>query len=109
MEFNKSQLLIIGTILSAILGFPNITKIFTEEVIKIVMESPSQIMIILVSILKIFLVISSVYWLIKLGKNIEITYNTKSKEAFKNYILKLVLTGIVTLIVIILAKKIVPI
>ncbi len=109
MDFNKSQLLIIGTITSAVLGIPDIKKIFTEEIIKIVMESPSQIMIILVSILKIILVISSVYWLIQLGKNIEITHNTKSKGAFEYYLLKLVLTGLVTFIIMILLKRIIPI
>tara|TARA_Y100000310_G_C20543324_1_gene744387 strand:- start:158 stop:496 length:339 start_codon:yes stop_codon:yes gene_type:complete len=96
MEFNKSQLLIMGTISSAVLGFPNINKIFTEEVIKIVMENPSQIMIFLVSIIKILLVIGSVAWLFQLIKNIEITYRTKSDNVFQNYLLKLAVTGILT-------------
>lgn len=85
-----------GTISSAVLGFPNINNIFTEEVIKIVMENPSQVMIILVSIIKILLVIGSVTWLFQLIKNMEITYRTKSDNVFHNYLLKLVITGIFT-------------
>lgn len=96
MEFNKSQLLITGTISSAVLGFSNINKIFTEEVIKIVMENPSQIMIFLVSIIKILLIIGSIAWLFQLIKNIEITYRTKSDNVFQNYLLKLTITGILT-------------
>ena len=85
-----------GTISSAVLGFPNINNIFTEEIIRLVMENPSQIMIILVSIIKLLLVIGSVTWLFQLIKNMEITYKTKSNNAFQNYLLKLVITGILT-------------
>ncbi len=60
------------------------------------MENPSQIMIILVSIIKLLLVIGSVTWLFQLIKNMEITYKTKSNNAFQNYLLKLVITGILT-------------
>ena len=109
MEFNKSQLLIIGTISSAALGLPNINKVFTEEIIKIVMQNQTATMILLVSILKIVLVISSIIWLIKLIKNIEITYNTKSKSAFENYVLTLVLTAVLTSIVMLFVKRIIPI
>ena len=105
MEFNKSQLLIMGTIASAVLGFPDINKIFTEEIIKIVMENPTYIMIILVSIIKIILIISSIIWLIQLVKNIEITYRTKSERVFQYYLLTLILTGIVTFIVMLILKR----
>ena len=107
MEFNKSQLLIIGTISSVVLGFPNITKIFTEKVIEIVMEKPSQIIIVLVSIIKIILIISSILWLIQLIRNMKITYETKSSSVFQNYLLKLVVTGIFTFIGSLLLKNII--
>ena len=107
MEFNKSQSLIIRTIASAVLGFPNINKIFTEEIINIVMQNPSQIMIILVSIIKALLVILSIIWLIQLSRNIEITYRTKSERVFQRYLLKLILTGIVTFSVMMRLKNII--
>lgn len=107
MEFNKSQLLIIETIVSAVLGVPDINKIFTEDIIKMVMENPSQIIIILVSIIKILLVISSIIWLIQLVKNIDITYKTRSSDVFQNYLITLILTGIITFILMIFLKKII--
>jgi len=107
MEFNKSQVLIIGTIASAVLGFPNINKIFTEEIINIVMQNPSQIMIILVSIIKVLLVISSITWLMQLVRNIEITHRTKSERVFQSYLLKLILTGIVAFFVMMILKNII--
>ena len=67
-------MLIIGTISSAVLGFPNINKIFTKEIINIIIENSSQIIIFLVSIIKILLVISSIAWLIQLIRDMEITY-----------------------------------
>jgi len=107
MKFNKSQLLIMGTIFSVVLGFPDINKIFTEEIINIVMQNPSQILIFLVSIIKILLVFLSIAWIIQLIKNVEITHRTKSESVFKNYFFKLVLTGIITLIASLILKNII--
>ena len=107
MEFNKSQLLIIGTIASAVLGLPDIEKIFSVEIIKIVMQNPSQSIIILVSILKILLIVGSITWLIQLVKNIEFTYRTKSESIFQRYILTLVITGILTFIAMLFLKRLI--
>jgi len=107
MEFNKSQLLIIGTIASAVLGLPDIEKVFSEEIIKIVMQNPSQSIIILVSILKILLIVGSITWLIQLVKNIEFTYRTKSESIFQRYILTLVITGILTFIAMLFLKRLI--
>ena len=108
MEFNKSQLLVIGTIFSSVLVIPDLDVLFTEEIIKIVMQDPSAIMIILVSILKIILILSSVIWLIQLIKNIEFTHRTKSKDVFVNFLFTLALTAVLAFIVSIIAKKYVP-
>ena len=105
MKFNESQLLIIGTIFSSVLGFPNIHKIFTEEVINLAMQAPTPTWILIVSILKILLVAASVGWLIQLIKNIELTYRTKPAAVFKNYIRNLVVTGIFSLIGALLLKS----
>ena len=107
MEFNKSQLLIIGTIASAVLGLPDIEKIFSEEIIEIVMQNPSQSIIILVSILKILLIVGSIAWLIQLIRNIEFAYRTKSESVFQRYILTLVITGILAFIAMIFLKRII--
>lgn len=104
MDLNKSQLLVIGTIFSATLGIINIHKVFTEEIINIVMENPSHTMVALVSILKILLFIISITWLIQLVRNIGITYRTKSEQLFKNYILDLGLTALTTVIFMIFIK-----
>ncbi|MAG78738.1 hypothetical protein CL616_05230 [archaeon] len=109
MKFNKSQKLIIGTIATATFGFPDINRIFTEEIIKLVMKNPSSIMILLVSILKILLVLASIYWLIQLIKNISLTHTTKSKVAFQNYFFELILTVLITLILMIAIKIVIPI
>jgi hypothetical protein len=110
MELNKSQIIIIKTIASSMLGFPNIDKIFTEEIIRIAMENPSHTMIIVVSFLKIILVISSVIWLYQLLNNALITYQTKSRDVFINvYLAKLVLTGLVTAVGMYLLLLIIPI
>ena len=109
MEFNKSQKIIIRTIAGLMLGFPDIDKVFTKEIIKLAMENPSQVMIFIVSILKLFLVVASIIWLYQLLNNILITYNTKSQDVFWNtYITKLILTGLVTFIIIYLILIITP-
>jgi hypothetical protein len=107
MELNKSQKLIIGTISAAVFGVPDIQEMFTKEIVNIVMTNPPPIVVFLVSIIKVLLVIASITWLIQLVKNIEINYNTKSKEVFRIYLMTLVITGITTIIVLLLLKKII--
>ena len=104
MKFNKSQLLIMSTVFSSVLGFPNIHKVFTEEVINLAMQAPSPTWVLIVSILKLLLVVASVNWLIQLIKNIELTYRTKPAAVFKDYIIDLVLTGIFSFIGVLLLK-----
>ena len=99
---NESQKLVVGTIVSGRLGLPNINKIFTEEIIKIVSINPNSVMVVLISLLKITLIIASITWLIKLGKNIQFTYERHDEETFKNYLLKLITTAIITLIIMII-------
>ena len=104
MHINKSQRLIIETIGSAVLGLPDINKIFTEEIINFTLNNPMPFLVPLISVLKILLVIGSIYWLIQLIQNIEITYRTKSPNIFQNYIMKLIITGFLTLIATCLIK-----
>jgi len=105
MEFNKSQGLIIGTITSFMLGIPDINKIFTEEVIKIVMKNPTTQIIFLVSLIKILLVIASITWLIQLIKNIELTHRTKNVQQFQNYMFTLLATGFLTFFIVLFVKS----
>jgi len=104
MEFNKSQGIIIGTITSAMLGLPDINKVFTEEVINLVMTNPNPTIILIVSVLKILLVIASIAWAIQLYKNIELTSRTKSQRQFDKYMTKLVITGIITFFLMLFIK-----
>lgn len=99
MEFNKSQLLIAGTIVTSMLGFPNINKVFTEEIIRVALIDSTLTAIIIISILKIALALSSIAWLFQLLKNIEFTYQFHSEDIFNIYMLKLVITAIITFII----------
>lgn len=102
MELNESQTLIIGVITTAMLGIPNLQAIFTQEIINTLLQNPSTLIIFLASILKLVLVGLSVGWIIKLGYNIEFTYNRYYRwreDIFWNYIGTLLLTGIVTFII----------
>lgn len=105
MTLNKSQLLIIGAIVSAFLGVPDINKVFTEEVINLVMQNPSPMMIFLVSITKILLTLSVFGWIAELIKNMEFTYRNKSNAIFQCYLFKLVITAIVTFLVMMFIKN----
>ena len=105
MKLNKSQSLIIKTTLSSVLGFPNIDKIFTEEIIKLLMQAPNTTIILIVSILKILLAIASVVWLIQLINNMRFVHRTKHDAVFQDYILKLVVTGIFSFIGALLLKS----
>ena len=88
-----------GTILSAVLGFPNIHKVFTDGVIQLVSKDPSLTIIVLVSILKIVLVIASVAGFIQLLKNIKLTCNrTRGDKRFDKFMIKLTITGVLSFI-----------
>ncbi len=99
MTFNKSQLLVIGTISSSVLGIPDINKVFTEEIIRIAIENPSPTMIIVVSLLKILLVILSFAWLVQLIRNIKFTYDMHNSNTFNLYLATLFLTAVITFVV----------
>ena len=102
MKLNESQQLIIGVIVTAMIGIPNIQAVFTKEIINIILQNPSSLMIFLVSILKIGLIVLSLGWLIKLGNNIKFTYNKyypRNKEVFLNYVAELFLTGEITIFI----------
>ena len=99
MPLNKSQILIIGTISSAMLGIPDINEVFTEEIAKVVMQNPTPIMIVIVSLLKITLIILSFAWIIQLARNIQFTYEHHNEKTFNYFMFKLVATAIITLIV----------
>ncbi len=107
MRLNKSQILIIETIITGVFGFPDIHKVFSEEIIKLVMLEPTVSIIILVSLLKILLVILSINWLIQLLKNIELTYRTKSNRIFQNYLIKLVITGLLAFVISVWIKNLI--
>ena len=103
---NESQKLIIETIVSSMLGLPNIQKIFTEEIIKIVTFNPSSTIIILVSFLKIILTIAGIFWIMQLAKNIEFTYKNHNSRTFKVYLLKIGATAIITFFIMLIIRKI---
>lgn len=101
---NQSQILIVGGIISARLGVPNISKIFTDEIVLIIGKNPTLINIILISLLKIFFVITSFATLIQLAKNIDFTYNKwyifrRRPDVFWDYIFGLVLATITTIVI----------
>jgi len=109
MELNESQVLIIGTIVTAVLGIPNIQAIFTKEIINMLLQNPSPFVIFLASILKLSLIVLSIGWLIKLSGNIEFTYNKYypwRKDIFWNYLANLLLTGEITFFVMLIIQKI---
>ena len=102
MELNESQVLIIGAIATAMFGIPNIQSIFTQEIINTLLQNPSFLIIFLASLLKLTLIVLSVGWIIKLGYNIEFTYNRYYRwreDIFWNYLGTLILTGMATFII----------
>lgn len=109
MTFNKSQELIIGTIVTGMIGIPNIQTVFTKEIINMILQNPSPFIVFLASILKLVLIVLSIGWLIELGNNIEFTYNkyySWRKDIFWNYLANLLLTGEVTFIIMLFIQKI---
>lgn len=99
MPLNKSQLLIIGVIVSGMLGIPDINEIFTEEIVKIVSQNPTPLLIWVVSLLKITLIILSITWIFQLANNVQFTYEHHNEKTFNYFLFKLVATAIITFIV----------
>ena len=78
------------------LGLPNIHKVFTEEIIKIVMENPPLTIIFIVSILKILFTIMAFCWIIKLVENLLERYKANKDGFWDIYTPKLIITACLT-------------
>lgn len=113
MVLNKSQKIIVGAISSAVLSIPNITKIFSEDLLDIIMKDPTvfqiffpaNITLLIISVIKLCLLLMSIWWIISLINIIKLQYKVNNKN-FTQYIINLIVTAIVTLIVFFFLKLI---
>lgn len=90
------------------LGFPNVEALFSKAVISTVLSSnPAPFMIGLVSILKLLLMISSIWWFVLLIRNAEFTYRKHRTNTFYKYLAKLAVTGVITFVIMLIIQSII--
>ena len=108
MKFlNKSEKTLATAIFSFVFGFPNIENLFFVEILKVITQEPNFIIIVFVFIFNIALFVSSFCWAFYLYNNIKRQAKTKTEEQFNNYLSKLFLVGMVTLLISFILRRLI--
>lgn len=97
-------MIIIITVISSVLGIPDVHQVFTSEIVNFVETNPTANTVQLVSFAKLALSINAIGWLIALLGNIKLTLQTKTESQFIKYLQRLIITGTITFICSILLR-----
>lgn len=98
LKLNNTQIEIVGTVYGFVFAIPSFPDVFIQYISPIILrESINPTIPIMIAIIIILSSIASISWLGIIARNIQKTYHLKNKASFENYLLGLVVIGILSL------------